>query len=142
MKRITKDLAEKMVVDVLITLSKTNETSMEFAKDSIDIINDPIDNVIFTAVILSKARPSLFEEHEDDMKYTVLSALQTVYSFAKEEPLENFEFSEDLSKEFCHIDQNKCSNSTKLNFALIQFVNGFYEYERLEKKYPELMKIM
>ena len=142
MKRMSKDLADQMVMDVLISISKLNDTSIQFSKDSLDIINNPVDNSVFTGVLLSKAIPSLFEEYEDDMKYTVLSALQTVYSYAKEEPLENFEFSKDLSKEFCHIDLDKCSNSTKLNFALIQFVNAFYEYERLEKKYPELMKAM
>jgi hypothetical protein len=46
-----------------------------------------------------------------------------------------------LAKEFSS-DETKCADSTKLNFALNQFVNAFYEYERLENKYPELMKIM
>jgi hypothetical protein len=71
-----------------------------------------------------------------------MSALQTVYSYSKEEPIADFEFNADLSKEFCEFDEDKCRNSTKLNFALNQFVNAFYEYERLQKKYPELMKSM
>jgi hypothetical protein len=54
----------------------------------------------------------------------------------------NFDFNKDLAKEFSAIDETKCANSTKLDFALNQFVNAFYEYERLENKYPDLMKIM
>ena len=55
---------------------------------------------------------------------------------------QEFKVEQDLAKEFCVTDLNKCLKSTKLDFALNQFVNAFYEYERLEKKYPELMKIM
>jgi hypothetical protein len=111
-----------------------------FAKDSLDIMNDPIDNSVFTGVLLSKARPSLFNSNELDMKATILSSLQSVITFGDRE--EGFDFNDDLAKEFSVEDMDKCSKSTKLDFALNQFVNAFFEYERLEKKYPELMKIM
>lgn len=142
MIRISKDLADQMVMDVLISMSKLNEMPSQFSKDSLDVMNNPIDNSVFTGVLLTKVKPSLFDEKENDMKFTIMSALQTVYSYGKEEPIEDFDFNADLSKEFCEFDEDKCSNSTKLNFALNQFVNAFYEYERLEKKYPELMKVM
>jgi len=140
MKRIPKDIADKMVEDVLITISKLDDIPSDFAKNSIEIMNNPIDNSVFTGVLLSKARPSLFTDNEIDMKTTIMSALQTVMVYGKED--ENFDFNKDLAKEFDEDDERKCANSTKLDFALNQFVNAFFEYERLEGKYPELMKMM
>lgn len=140
MKRIPKDIADKMVEDVLITISKMDDIPNDFAKNSIEIMNNPIDNSVFTGVLLSKARPSLFTDNEIDMKTTIMSALQTVMVYGKED--ENFDFNKDLAKEFDEDDERKCANSTKLDFALNQFVNAFFEYERLEGKYPELMKMM
>ncbi len=140
MKRIPKDLADKLVMDVLISISKMDDVPREFAKDSLDIIDNPIDNSVFTGILLTKARPSLFNINEIDMKLTIMSALQTVFVYGKED--EGFDFNKDLGKEFSIEDKNKCANSTKLDFALNQFVNAFFEYERLEKKYPDLMKFM
>jgi hypothetical protein len=140
MKRIDKEYADKMVEDVLIAVSKLDDIPSGFAKDSIEVMNNPIDNSVFTGVLLSKARPSLFNENETDMKTTIMSALQTLIVYGKED--EDFDFNKDLAKEFSAEDESKCANSTKLDFALNQFVNAFFEYERLEKKYPELMKMM
>jgi len=140
MKRISKDLADKMVEDVLIAISKMDDIPSGFSKDSLDIMNDPIDNSVFTGVLLTKARPSLFTDNEIDMKTTIMSALQTLIVYGKED--KNFDFNKDLAKVFDANDEDVCVDSTKLDFALNQFVNAFFEYERLEKKYPELMKIM
>jgi hypothetical protein len=140
MKRISKDLADKMVMDVLITLSKLDDVPSGFAKDSLDIIDNPVDNSVFTGILLTKAKPSLFDNNELDMKLTIMSALQTVFVYGEED--NNFDFNKDLGKEFSLEDKNKCANSTKLDFALNQFVNAFFEYERLESKYPNLMKLM
>ena len=140
MKRIPKDLADKMVEDVLIAISKLDDIPSGFAKDSLDILDNPTDNLVFTGILLTKARPSFFDENELDMKATILSSLQSVITFGDRE--DDFGFNDDLAKEFSVEDMDKCSNSTKLDFALNQFVNAFFEYERLEKKYPELMKIM
>jgi hypothetical protein len=144
MKRIAKELADQMVMDVLVSISKLDDVSSGFAKDSLDIMNNAVDNTVFTGVLLTKARPSLFSDNEIDMKLTIMSALQTILNYKEEEEDEDFDFdfNEDLAKEFSVTDTDKCSNSTKLDFALNQFVNAFYEYERLEKKYPELMKVM
>ena len=140
MKRIPKDLADKMVEDVLIAISKLDDIPSGFAKDSLDILDNPTDNLVFTGILLTKAKPSFFDENELDMKATILSSLQSVITFGDKE--DDFGFNDDLAKEFSVEDMDKCSNSTKLDFALNQFVNAFFEYERLEKKYPELMKIM
>lgn len=144
MKRIPKDLADKMVEDVLTKIARYDDISSGFAKDSLEIMNNAVDNSVFTGVLLTKARPSLFNNNEIDMKHTIMSALQTILNYKEEEEDEDFDFdfNEDLAKEFSVTDIEKCANSTKLDFALNQFVNAFYEYERLEKKYPELMKVM
>ena len=73
---------------------------------------------------------------ENLLKYNNVSRAENI------EYVDDFDFNEDLAKEFCVIDTDKCARSTKLDFALNQFVNAFYEYERLQKKYPELMKVM
>ena len=140
MKRISKDLADKMVMDVLISLSKLNNDSVDFAKNSIDIMNDFVDNTVFTGILLTKARPSFFDENEIDMKITIVSALKTIFQVSKKQ--KDIDFNNDLSKEMSKLDDNDYSINTKLDFALNQFVNAYYEYERLEKKYPELMKVM
>ena len=140
MKRISKDLADQMVMDVLVSISKMDDVPSGFAKDSLEIMDNPVDNSIFTGILLSKARPSFFDENEQDMKTTIMSALQTVFVFGKEE--KEFDFNNDLAKEFDADNEDKCANSTKLDFALNQFVNAFFEYERLERRYPELMKMM
>ena len=142
MKRIPKELADKMVMEVLVTMSKKGDLSSEFAKDSMDIMQNEVDNSVLTGILMCKAKPSLFDENEIDMKLTVLSALQNVFAYTVEEKDTQFNFNKDLGK---HFEQNnfiKCASSTQLDFALNQFVNAFYEYERLEKRYPEIMKIM
>lgn len=140
MNRIPKEIADKMVEDVLIGISKIDDIPNGFAEESINIMNDPIDNSVITGILLTKARPSILNDNQIDMKTTIMSALQTVLIYGKED--ENFDFNKDLAKEFDEDDKSKCANSTKLDFALNQFVNAFFEYERLEGKYPELMKIM
>jgi hypothetical protein len=138
MKRIPKDLADKMVEDVLISISKMDDTPSGFAKNSIDIMNDPIDNSVFTGVLLTKAKPSLFDDNEKKMKLSILSAMQYVISNTNAE----YVFHKDLMKHFSKDDEGVCLKSTQLDFALNQFVNAFFEYERLKKQYPDLMKIM
>ena len=140
MKRIPKDLADKMVEDVLTAISKQLDVSSQFAEDSLRIMQDNTDNLVFTGILLTKARPSLFDENEINMKATIISSLQSVFSIGEND--NSFVFNKDLSNEFSYSDKKKCINSSKLDFAVSQFVNAFYEYERIEKKYSELMKFM
>jgi len=139
MRRIPKDLADKMVEEVLTALSRQAITSSEFADDSMRIMQNDVDNSVFTGILMTKAKPSFFDDNEIDMKLTIMSALQTVFVCGENKDIG---FNKDLAKEFSLKDKVKCADSTKLDFALNQFVNAFFEYERLEKKYPELMKIM
>jgi hypothetical protein len=140
MKRLPKDEADKMVMDVLVSLSKQDNISSEFAQNSIDIINNEYDNQVFTGILLTKVNPSILDKNEINIKTTVISALQTVFDCCIKD--NDFIFNNDLAKEFSVDDINKSANSSKLHFSLNQFAVAFYEYERLEKKYPELMKFM
>lgn len=140
MKRIPKELADKMVMEVLVAMSKKGDVSSEFARDSMDIMQNEVDNTVLTGVLMCKARPSLFDDNEKDMKATIMGAIQTVFCYATKS--ENFKFNTDLAKELDILNNDNCASNTKLEFALNQFVNAFYEYERLEKRYPEIMKIM
>jgi hypothetical protein len=140
MKRIPKDLADKMVMDVLVSISQIENVTSEFAKNSLDLMNDSIDNSILTGILLTKARPSVFNENEVDMKVTIMSALSTVFDMVKRE--DYIGFNVDLKDELIKSQREDCSFSTKMDFCVSQFVNAFYEYQRLENKYPELMKFM
>ena len=140
MKHIPKDLADKMVMEVLVTMCQKGNMSSEYANDSMNIMQNEVDNMVLTGILLGKARPSLFNENEIDMRATILGAIQSIFVYSDKN--KNFKFNNDLAKELSKNDLDICANSTKLEFAVNQFVNAFYEYERLEKKYPELMKIM
>jgi hypothetical protein len=138
MKRIHKDLADKMVEEVLTKISKHPDISSQFAEESMNIMHNSIDNAVFTGVLISKAHPSFFDENEKQMKLSILSAMQFVISNTNAD----YVFHKDLMKHFSKDDEGVCLKSTQLDFALNQFVNAFFEYERLKKQYPELMKIM
>ena len=138
MKRIPKDLADKMVEEVLTKISQQSEVSSQFAEESMKIMHNSIDNSVFTGILISKAKPSFFDNNEIDMKLSILSAMQFVISNTNAD----YVFHKDLIKHFSKDDESVCLKSTQLDFALNQFVNAFSEYDRLKKQYPELMKIM
>lgn len=141
MIRISKDSAEQLVMDTLINFSKFNLMNSQFDEDSLKIINDEVDKSVLTGILLGKAKPSFLEEYEIDMKLTILSSLKTTYQVLKES-IEDTRFNIKLLEELKNIEEKNLVVNTKLDFAVNQFINAFYEYERLEKKYPELMKIM
>jgi len=141
MIRITKDSADQMVMDTLINFSKFNIMNSQFDEDSLKIINDEVDKSVLTGILITKAKPSFLEQEEIDMKLTILSSLKTTYQLLKES-IEDTRFNIKLSEELKNIEEKDLVVNTKLDFAVNQFINSFFEYERLEKKYPELMKIM
>jgi hypothetical protein len=140
MMRIPKDIADKMVEDILTQISIKADVTSQFAEDSLKIMNNNTDNAVFTGILFTKVEPSVFNDNEIDMKLTIASCIQTVFMYSKNYP--SFDFNKDLAKHFSLTNEGKCLESTKLQFALNQFVNAFYEFERLENKYPELMKYM
>ena len=98
MKRIPKELADKMVMEILVTIGKNVDVSDVFAKNSMDIMQNETDNSVLTGILLSKAKPCLFDDNEIDMKLTILSALQTVFTYTIEENDTQFNFNKDLAK--------------------------------------------
>lgn len=140
MIRFPKDIADNMVMNVLTSISKSKDASSEFAKESLEIMDNHNDSVVLTGVLIGKIVPSVFSDNEIRMKTTVIASLQAIVDIDDDSLISDF--SKDLKKLFYANNVVKTSESTKLDFALNQFVNAFYEYERLDKKYPELMKFM
>ena len=80
MKRIPKDLADKMVEDVLIAISKLDDIPSDFAKDSLDIMDNPTDNLIFTGILLGKAKPTLFNDNEHSTFNNIREAVKSAWT--------------------------------------------------------------
>jgi hypothetical protein len=143
MKLLSQDLVEKIVLDVIVDLSKQKGIPKEVASQSMEMVNDPIDNAIFSSVILTKIKPTLFSEEEEDTKVTVSQMLQLGYDYLSEiDDKSILELDLKIMSALKYRDIDALISNTKLNFALFQFVNAFHQYEKLENKYPELMKCM
>jgi hypothetical protein len=142
MKLFSQDLIEKIVLDVLVDLSKQEGVPKEVASQSMDILNDPIDNAVFSGVIISKIRPSVFSEKEELIRLAMLQLLQLGHDYFIDENDGSIDFSSELLKEFKYEDIDSIAYSTKMNYALSQFIFSFCQYERLQKKYPELIKCL
>lgn len=148
MKLFTQDVVERIVMDVLLSLSEQKDTPKIIASQSIDVINDPVDNAVFSGVILSKVRPSLFSEEEEHTRRTVLGILQLGYNKIINDEGKVLDFDLELEldsrlmNQFKYQDVEFLVNNTKMQYAVSQFINAFHQYERLENKYPELMKCM
>lgn len=138
MKRITQDFADKMVEDFLIQISKSDFFTSGMAKNSLDIMDNQTDNLLFTAIVYTQSNQSFFNKKQIFLKNSIVSSLQNILTQINRDSCSNKEFAKELSS----YDIKAFTKSTKFDFALNSFVNAYFEYERLEKKYPELMKIM
>lgn len=141
MKTFTQDEVERIVTDLLVAISKDTNAPAKVADESMEIINNTMDSYVFSGIVMTKIRPSIFNEREEDLKMDVMAYLQNMYNKCYELKKVESSFNSDLAENF---DPNDIKNSynTKMQFALSQFVNAFYAYDNLEKKYPELMKFM
>jgi hypothetical protein len=141
MKKFAQAEVEKIVTDLLLVISIDNDGSPKLANESIEIINNTEDNYVFSGIVMTKIRPSIFNEREENLKIDVMSYLQVIFDLFAEDKRNDGEFNSDLSKIF-HYDNLTESYNSKMEFALSQFANSFYAYDNLEKKYPELMKFI
>ncbi len=141
MKMFSQEEVEKIVTDLLLNISEMNGATTNLADESMRIINHPMDNYVFSGIVMVKIRPSIFNEREEDLKTDVMAYLQNIYNACYERNRVEDNFNSDLAKNFDPNDIKKSYN-TKMQFALSQFANAFYTYDKLEKKYPELMKCM
>ena len=140
MIRISKEQADEMVLDVLSSISRLPDVKPEFARESMELMKNPIDNSIISGVLLLKARPKLASEEEINFQVALASALNTfIVGFTDEqrEKIIEYGFDRELAE---HI--KKHTLSTKLDFALMQFVQAWKEYGRLEKQYPNVMEFL
>lgn len=148
MKLFSQDLVEKIVLDVLVDLSKQEGVPKEVASQSMDVVNDNFDNMVFSGVIITKIRPTVFSEEEESIRKTVLAILQLGYNkiVDDEKKFSDFdlelELDSNLMNQFKPCDIEFLIKNTKMQYAISQFVNAFHQYGRLENKYPELMKCM
>lgn len=138
MKRIPKQLAEEMVLDVLSSIVRLPDVKPEFAEESMKIIDNPIDNNLFSGILLLKARPKIIDQDEENFQLALASALAT---FVKSADDDEFLIKSGFDANFIETIQKERFDS-KLEFALMQFVQAWREYGRLEKKYPNVMEFM
>lgn len=138
MKTFSQEQVEQIVTDLLINISTMENVHPNVANESLQVLNNPMDNMVFSGVIMTKVRPTVFEEREIKLKSYVMSCIQKSYDTLSDC---NATVNADIEKELWYQDIEKSYN-TKMGFALSQFVNAFFAYEELEKKYPELMKMM
>jgi hypothetical protein len=141
MKKFTQIEVEKIVTDLLLVISKDNDGSPNLANESMEIINNMEDNFVFSGIVMTKIRPSIFNKREENLKIDVMSYLQVIYDLFQDDKRNDGQFNSDLSKIF-HYENLTESYNSKMEFALSQFANSFYAYDNLEKKYPELMKFI
>ena len=140
MIRVTKEEADDMVLDVFSCISRLPNIKPEFAKESIDIMKNPIDNSIISGILLLKARPKLASEEEENFQIALASALNTfILSFSEKEveTIVNHGFEKELVE---HLKNDHIT--TKLDFALMQFIQAWKEYGRLETQYPNVMDFL
>jgi hypothetical protein len=140
MTRVSKELADQLVLDIFSAMSKLPNTNKEFAQESMEIMENPIDNSIISGMLLLKARPKVISDEEENLQCSIASALSTFLLTFKGESVEeliNYGFDKELVK---HLKSDHLS--ARLDFALMQFVQAWNEVGRLEKKYPNVMQIM
>ena len=138
MKRISKDLMNEMVLDVFSQVSRLPNTNKEFAEESMKIMDNPIDNSIFSGVLLLKAMPRLVEKHEDEFSNSIAGALRTFIYCANND---SYLIESGFNKEFLEkIKEGKMDS--RLEFSLMQMIQAWNEYGRLQKEYPNVMEIM
>jgi hypothetical protein len=144
MIRIHKEEADRLVLSVLTELSKVEDK--DFAKQSLDLMDDSLDNALFTGVILNKSIPSLFSKEEEDLRNSLVTIIGSFFYSVKEDgtDISGHELSKNLIKFMSKEDVSRkgYKESIRMKFALSQFAIAFLEYEKLEKKYPAVMKFM
>jgi hypothetical protein len=143
MIKIPKEEADRLVLSILSELSKIEDK--DFAEQSLKLMDNGFDNAVLTGILLNKAIPSIFSDEEMSLKQSLVVVFGSFFYNVRQEPnclpkrfskkLIDFMDKEDVST-------NGYNESIKMKFALTQFVNAFLEFERLEEKYPAVMKFM
>jgi hypothetical protein len=142
MIKIPKEESDNLVLSVLSEIAKNNDK--DFSEQSFNLMDNEHDSAIFTGIILSIAKPSLFSETEECLQESIITIINSFFQTAIDlkTDLREDGFSELLIKTY--ENSNKYPNgfleNAKMKFAIVNLVGSFLQYERFEKKYPAVMK--
>lgn len=138
---LDKEDGDKMLLDFLLEITKNNGTK-RCAEESIKIMDNFPDSQLLLSIILvqSLRGQKLIPEHVLDFEIQIISALSTIFTTCElaEIPIPLREIFDGTDEEVIE----KVNKSRKINFAIQQFVNGYYQYDLFENKYPEINKML
>jgi hypothetical protein len=143
---ISKDDMDKIVLSILTEVSK--HQNKEFAEESLKLLNDDFDNDSFSAILINKAVPSVFDKHEQIFQNSLLTIIGSFFYNADNNKIDLIKsgFSDillnSIKKGDCLKKSGNFNPSLKFRFATSRFVDAFLEYERLEEDYPNIMKTL
>jgi hypothetical protein len=138
---ISKEDGDRILENFLISASKENG-SVECAKESIQIMDEFDDSNLIVQTLISSSIRNSGKISDDiiDFEVDVLSAIATMYSTCKKSEIP-IQF-EDLFSGSEDEILDKVGRNKKIGFAVQAFVNAFYTFDRFEKKYPEITKML
>ena len=138
---INKEDGDRILENFLIGASKENG-SIECAKESIKIMDKFEDSQLIVSLIISISLRNAGQIPESivDFEVNILSALTTMFSTCDES---------DIPAEFNDLflgtdDEvlDKVGANKKIHFAVQAFSNAFYQFDKFEKEYPEITKML
>lgn len=138
---LDKEEGDKMLLEFLLEISKKNGTK-RCAEESIKLMDNFADSQLLMSIILmlSLRNQNLIPKHAIDFERQIVSALSTIFTTCEVEdiPIPLREMFEGTDEEVVE----KVGKSRKMSFAIQQFVNGYYQYDFFENKYPEINKML
>lgn len=138
---ISKEDGDRILENFLIGASKENG-SVECAKESIEIMDKFEDSSLIVHTIISSSMRNQGQIPEEviDFEVDILLAIVNMYSTCTESEIpvqfDNL-FSGTQDEILDNVGRNK-----KIHFAVQAFVSAFYTFDRFEKKYPEITKML
>lgn len=141
MVHISKDDGDRILENFLISVSKENG-SVECAKESIEIMSEFEDSylIVHTLVSSSMRNKSQMSDEVINFEVDILSAITTMYSNCNESDVP-VQFDNLFSGDEDEV-LNKVGRNKKIHFAVRAFIDAFYTFDRFEKKYPEITKML
>ncbi len=138
---VTKEDGDRMLTDFLVKIAKIDGTK-ECAEESFEIMDDFNDSQLVVSIIVSDTLKGTGHTSQEVVNFhnNILSALATMYVTCHKD---------EVPKEFGDLflgteDEivEKVNLNRKINFAVGHFVSAFLDFERFEKKYPVISKLL
>jgi hypothetical protein len=138
---ISKEDGDRILENFLVGASKMNG-SVECAKESIKIMDSFDDSQLIVSIIVSNSMRRDGQVSEDSINFEVdiLSALTTMYNTCTEAEIP-IQFGSLFSGTEDEV-LDKVGGNKKLHFAVQAFTNAFYTFDKFEKQYPEITKML